>query len=257
MSDSKLPQKDPSMDDILSSIRKIIQEDESRTAAAIGGTPAAPAAGGATMGLGIPMGAAVRPGPVRYRDDDVLLLTDLVEDGDAVPASKPSSPAAAPLTSIAPPPPPATPAMVSATATAVEPATPADGAMAVAAVPAVADDMPQLPPPPPESPPDPSPAFEPLLEAAPSPAVQPPPTEAKPMTANPISSAMDRLARAVEEAKPPIAAPDAGPVLAGGRTLEDIVKEMLRPMLQEWIDKNLPQLVERMVEREVQRLTRP
>jgi cell pole-organizing protein PopZ len=76
------------------------------------------------------------------------------------------------------------------------------------------------------------------------------------MTSSPISSAMDRLARAVEEARPPVAAPDPGPTVGGNRTLEDIVKEMLRPMLQEWIDKNLPQLVERAVDREVQRLTR-
>jgi cell pole-organizing protein PopZ len=76
------------------------------------------------------------------------------------------------------------------------------------------------------------------------------------MTTNPISSAMDRLARAVEDAKPPIAAPDAGPLMTSGRTLEDLVKEMLRPMVQDWLDKNLPQLVERMVDREVQRLTR-
>ena len=30
-----------------------------------------------------------------------------------------------------------------------------------------------------------------------------------------------------------------------GRNLEDIVKEMLRPMLKEWLDKNLPPMVER------------
>jgi cell pole-organizing protein PopZ len=76
------------------------------------------------------------------------------------------------------------------------------------------------------------------------------------MSTNTISSAMDRLARAVEDARPPVAAPDPGPTVAGGRTLEDMVREMLRPMLQEWIDKNLPQLVERIVDREVQRLTR-
>jgi len=30
----------------------------------------------------------------------------------------------------------------------------------------------------------------------------------------------------------------------GGKTLEDSVKELLRPMLQEWLDKNMPRLVE-------------
>ena len=40
------------------------------------------------------------------------------------------------------------------------------------------------------------------------------------------------------------------------RNLEDIVKDMLRPMLKEWLDKNLPPMVERYVEREIVRLTR-
>ena len=40
------------------------------------------------------------------------------------------------------------------------------------------------------------------------------------------------------------------------RTLEDLVKEMLRPMLKEWLDRNLPPMVERFVEREIVRLTR-
>jgi cell pole-organizing protein PopZ len=41
-----------------------------------------------------------------------------------------------------------------------------------------------------------------------------------------------------------------------GRTLEDIVTEMLRPMLKEWLDQNLPAIVEEKVEEEVQRLAR-
>jgi uncharacterized protein len=39
-------------------------------------------------------------------------------------------------------------------------------------------------------------------------------------------------------------------------TLEQIVKELLTPMLKEWLDSHLPGLVERMVEQEVQRLSR-
>jgi cell pole-organizing protein PopZ len=35
-----------------------------------------------------------------------------------------------------------------------------------------------------------------------------------------------------------------------------MVKEMLRPMLKEWLDRNLPPMVERIVEREIVRLTR-
>ena len=39
-------------------------------------------------------------------------------------------------------------------------------------------------------------------------------------------------------------------------TLEDIVREALRPMLKSWLDENLPRVVERMVEAEVERVTR-
>ena len=40
------------------------------------------------------------------------------------------------------------------------------------------------------------------------------------------------------------------------RTLEDLVKEMLRPMLKSWLDDNLPGLVERIVKVEIERVSR-
>jgi len=40
------------------------------------------------------------------------------------------------------------------------------------------------------------------------------------------------------------------------RTLEDLVTEMLQPMLREWLDDNLPTLVERIVQDEIQRVSR-
>lgn len=40
------------------------------------------------------------------------------------------------------------------------------------------------------------------------------------------------------------------------RTLEDLVKEMLRPMLKSWLDDNLPGLVERIVKSEIERVSR-
>jgi hypothetical protein len=40
------------------------------------------------------------------------------------------------------------------------------------------------------------------------------------------------------------------------RTLEDLVREMLRPMLKAWIDDNLPGLVERLVRAEIERVSR-
>lgn len=45
------------------------------------------------------------------------------------------------------------------------------------------------------------------------------------------------------------------PDTAGSDTLEGLVREMLRPMLREWLDANLPELVEQMVAREIARIT--
>jgi cell pole-organizing protein PopZ len=39
-------------------------------------------------------------------------------------------------------------------------------------------------------------------------------------------------------------------------TIETMVREMLRPILKEWLDENLPAVVERMVEKEISRVAR-
>jgi cell pole-organizing protein PopZ len=41
-----------------------------------------------------------------------------------------------------------------------------------------------------------------------------------------------------------------------GLTIEAMMREMLRPMLKEWLDEHLPTVVERMVEREISRISR-
>ncbi|HTO29165.1 MAG TPA: DUF2497 domain-containing protein [Devosia sp.] len=41
-----------------------------------------------------------------------------------------------------------------------------------------------------------------------------------------------------------------------GATIESLMRDMLRPMLKEWLDENLPSVVERMVEREISRISR-
>ena len=41
-----------------------------------------------------------------------------------------------------------------------------------------------------------------------------------------------------------------------GRTLEDLVVEMLKPMVKDWLDANLAEIVEQKVEEEVQRVAR-
>ncbi|MEM9965466.1 MAG: DUF2497 domain-containing protein [Asticcacaulis sp.] len=41
-----------------------------------------------------------------------------------------------------------------------------------------------------------------------------------------------------------------------GRTIEDLLTELLRPMLKDWLDSNLPAVVESAVREEVERLAR-
>ena len=45
-------------------------------------------------------------------------------------------------------------------------------------------------------------------------------------------------------------------LVQNGRTLEDLVREMLRPMLKIWLDDNLPSMVERLVRAEIERVSR-
>lgn len=44
------------------------------------------------------------------------------------------------------------------------------------------------------------------------------------------------------------------PLGGADRTLEDIVRDMLRPLLQTWLDENLPGVVERLVREEIARV---
>jgi uncharacterized protein len=61
-------------------------------------------------------------------------------------------------------------------------------------------------------------------------------------TVNSVESAFNALANTV--------------LSNNARTLEDLVKEMLRPMLKAWLDDNLPALVERIVKAEIERVAR-
>jgi uncharacterized protein len=45
-------------------------------------------------------------------------------------------------------------------------------------------------------------------------------------------------------------------LVQNARTLEDLVREMLRPLLKSWLDDNLPSVVERMVRAEIERVSR-
>ena len=66
---------------------------------------------------------------------------------------------------------------------------------------------------------------------------------ATPPTAAAATESFEELAKAVTKEE------GTGTPLASipGKTLEDIVKELLRPMLKEWLDQNLPSLTEKLV----------
>jgi len=83
------------------------------------------------------------------------------------------------------------------------------------------------------------------------PAFEPPPFES---SAPPAQQILSRsTVSAVESAFNSL----ANTVLSNNaRTLEDLVKEMLRPMLKSWLDDNLPGLVERIVKAEIERVSR-
>ena len=52
--------------------------------------------------------------------------------------------------------------------------------------------------------------------------------------------------------------PGAAPqiVRSGETSLEGLTRELLRPMLKDWLDANLPPIVEAMVDREITRITK-
>lgn len=221
MSDPNKRSDDPSMDDILASIRKIISDDEARAqvAANQSGTSQPGVSQPGPGDLGTPQGGGQgtqgkpatgmrppRPTAAAAAREDVLLLTDLIEEpkfGGAGPRPTEETSQPIPLPRIDP---------------------------------VKASEMPQ-----PNVDPAPDPA-SPLVGA---------------VVAGVTSSAFDRLSQAVKQSVPEAVADEPGPNLGGGgKTIEEVVKEMLRPMLKEWLDRNLPPMVERMVEREIVRLTR-
>jgi uncharacterized protein len=86
------------------------------------------------------------------------------------------------------------------------------------------------------------PAFEPPPPHVESPAAPQPQQILSHSTVSAVESAFNTLANTV--------------LSNNARTLEDLVKEMLRPMLKSWLDDNLPVLVERIVKAEIERVSR-
>ena len=93
----------------------------------------------------------------------------------------------------------------------------------------------------PTAPPEPPPprALDDNRRASPAPAS---PTLLSNTTTAAVDSAFNSLAQTV--------------LIQNARTLEDLVREMLRPMLKSWLDDNLPGIVERIVRGEIERVSR-
>jgi cell pole-organizing protein PopZ len=182
---------EPSMEDILSSIKRIIAEEGD---AAVAGRNARRAA--------VPR----QPLPIPRAD-----VNDFARDG----VLELSDPVRTALPEPTPPIPPAPPTA------RVEP---------VAAEPA-----------PPESP---SPA-DPVQIASPAePVAAPAGSILSPQATQATRGPLEALSRMVVK-------PENG----GSDTLEGLVREMLRPMLREWLDAKLPGMVEQMVAKEIARIT--
>ena len=247
--------QEPSMEEILASIRRIISDDEAKPSAAEkSSSEAAPAAPEKPAAAAPAAKAPDVPPP-------------------AIPAAKPAAPPVKPapaVTVAAPPPAPAVPnsqddidallnGLDEATSEAeIRPPLP-DGEVFE-----LTDEMALPDPPPPPPPQSQQPSFHRIepeddLEFAEiaavkavhqQPAFEPPPFESAAPSPQMLSRA---TVSAVESAFNSL----ANTVLSNNaRTLEDLVKEMLRPMLKSWLDDTLPGLVERIVKAEIERVSR-
>ncbi|HEV2957324.1 MAG TPA: DUF2497 domain-containing protein [Xanthobacteraceae bacterium] len=196
--------QEPSMEEILASIRRIIADDDAaKPPPKVPPKPAEPAPAKAAA----PPPAAAAP-EVAGRDEMDAMLADL-DESPAEPAPEPSDEVLE-LTEAMAAPPPAQPGFRRIDPDQQD----------------VVFDEVAAPPPGPPAPR--APAIDsPLLSNAASAAVH---------------SAFGTLAHSVLAQNP--------------RTLEDLVKDMLRPMLKAWLDDNLPVMVERLVRAEIERVSR-
>ena len=235
------------MEEILASIRRIIADDEAKPSAAEKAPPPASPPPAAAAAPAKPAPALAARAPV---------------DNPPPPAAAPTPPKAA--AQAAPPPPTPAPSAtnsqddIDALLNGLDEATTAEEIRPAAPEPDVlelTDEMALPEPPPPPAfrkvePPDDLEFTEAAAKAPPrQPAFELPP--ASPMDSPPILSRS--TVSAVESAFNSL----ANTVLSNNaRTLEDLVKEMLRPMLKSWLDDNLPGLVERIVKAEIERVSR-
>ena len=221
--------QEPSMEEILASIRRIIADDDAGKPAKAP-EPAAPKPPPAVAAP--PPTPAPAPPPAANNQSDVDAMLAELEASKPPPKPEPK-PEARPepaKPTVAPPP---TDVLDLTEAMAAPSPAPnfrtIDGSDDVV----FADRAPESPP-----------AAEPAPE-------QPPRPVAPTMPDRGLLS--NATAAAVDSAFNTLAATVLG---QNARTLEDLVKEMLRPMLKTWLDDNLPSLVERIVRSEIERVSR-
>ena len=247
--------QEPSMEEILASIRRIIADDEAKPPAA--------------------EKPAVAAAPAKPEKPAAIPAAKSPAMKDIPPSANPAAQAAAAKAAAAPPPAkPAPPPFAAAPAPAasnsqddidallngLDESTTAEEirpALPEAEVFELTDDMAVVEPEPPPSfqKVDPQDDIE-FAESAAAralhrqPSFEPPPLQSsspqRPIlshsTVSAVESAFNSLAHTV--------------LSNNARTLEDLVKEMLRPMLKSWLDDNLPGLVERIVKAEIERVSR-
>lgn len=133
---------------------------------------------------------------------------------------------------------------------------------AEAITPVTADEPVTEPPPSPASDPAPDDTLV-LTEdmmVAPPPAMGAPPPAPPPPAATPVPDSL--LAPAVAAAATAsvsrllntVASERGAAITRGGPSIEDVVREEIRPLLKSWLDQHLPGIVERLVRAEIERL---
>jgi len=220
-----------SMEDILASIRRIIAEGEQDAKDGPGAAPR-PASEAAKASPRTDVAKAEVP------KAEVFELTQIVQDdgsivnvGDVAPEPKPASMEAE---------------------VRIEPA-PAAAEPAAQAAPFAASEAPAAAPPPPEQPAAPAPA------ASPKPAVAEVAQPAAAPADTKVETAMAALSRLMDLSRtpPPEVSADALPERSDSSlTVEELVRDAVRPLLRQWLDANLPPLVERLVREAVDRLAK-
>src|SRR3954451_4230520 len=248
--------QEPSMEEILASIRRIIADDEAKPpaadktpAAAVPAKPEKPAAPAAAVKA--PAANEVQPPATRAPPP--------AAPRPAPPPAKPAPAAVAPPAPAAPPPPVSNSqddidALLNGLDEATSPEEIRPPPVPEPEVFELTDEMAVAEPEPA------SPRIEPQDDldfaetVAPKPQRQPASEPPPLFNSSPAQQILSRsTVSAVESAFNTL----AHTVLSNNaRTLEDLVKEMLRPMLESWLDDNLPGLVERIVKAEIERVAR-